>query len=601
MSGPARSPANAGADPSAEETGPEAALSGARDARSSFLRRLASQAQARDLCAFVVPGPEVARARGLDLRAAGLRVAATPRHANVLLAVGELPEGLREAAAVAYAQVPRPRAVLAVGAGDLSPLPGPDVSADAEEESLAVGVARLRRLFAEGAFAPEAAGAFEAAAFGSRTEYTCSMHPEVVRDEPSTCPKCRMDLVEREAANGGEEGDSEGGHEGHDHAHHAEERGGHEAQDDHGHAHHGAHGGTDHGGMDHGDMGFMSMVEMTQGTPRSSDGLQMEWVETPFGPLLPGLPGGLSLTFTLDGDTVAEARAGSAVGGRQESNCPVEAFVERFARLDPLSPVSYRLLALRAVEDATGAGAQGPDALARVGALECERAASHLNWLASFGHLIGYPWLARRAEDLQIALLQTDADDIPPIRAEVRKLARRVGRTPLLRRRLKGVGKLPGLAGASGPVARACGREVDARMDEEVYRSLGFEPVTEDGGDALARLRVRLAEAQRSLDLVWGTAELSGMPSVSDTVPEAGASGIGAATVETPRGAATLRATLEDGRVTVAELQTPSAGHMRLVSAVTEGREVADALVGVASLDLSPWGVTGEAPEEVAG
>ena len=30
--------------------------------------------------------------------------------------------------------------------------------------------------------------------------YTCPMHPEVVQDQPGTCPKCRMDLVKREAA-----------------------------------------------------------------------------------------------------------------------------------------------------------------------------------------------------------------------------------------------------------------------------------------------------------------------------------------------------------------------------------------------------------------
>ena len=38
-------------------------------------------------------------------------------------------------------------------------------------------------------------------------------------------------------------------------------------------------------------MGFMSMVEMTKDLPRSSDDLPMEWVEAPFGPLFPGLPG----------------------------------------------------------------------------------------------------------------------------------------------------------------------------------------------------------------------------------------------------------------------------------------------------------------------
>jgi len=592
-------------------------LSGAREARPSFLRRLVSRAAAREIHAFVVPGLEVARARGLNPGAAGLRVAPTARHANVLLIVGELPEGLREAAAVAYAQMPRPRAVLAAGVEDVSPMPGPDVSVDAEQESLSSGVAELRRRFAEGVFVPEAEG-FEAAALHDNTRYTCSMHPEVVQDEPGTCPRCGMELVPREAAD--EKGDAASDHEGHEdhgHARHGadgvhcgpdhdagEQKGGdtgeaehhgHGNQNDedgmnHGDEDHGGHEGMDHEGHDHGDMGFMSMVEMTQGTPRSSDGLQMEWVETPFGPLFPGLPGGLSLTFTLDGDTVAETEVGSAVAGRETPSCSVEAFVERFAGLDPLSPVSYRLLALRAVEHAAGAGVDGAVELARVGVLEQERAASHLNWLANFGYLIGYGWLARRAEELHLALLSADADEVDGIQAEVRKLARRVEWTPLLRRKLAGVGELPDLTSASGPVALAGGRRTDARAEEEPYRSLGFEPVVEEGGDALARLRVRLAEVDQSLDLV----KRAGEAAVAYAVPEIRASGRGAATVETPRGAATLAVTLEGGEVTVAELETPSMRHIRLVGAVTEQREVADALVGVASLDLSPWGMPGE-------
>lgn len=27
--------------------------------------------------------------------------------------------------------------------------------------------------------------------------YTCPMHPEVLSDKPGTCPKCKMDLVEK--------------------------------------------------------------------------------------------------------------------------------------------------------------------------------------------------------------------------------------------------------------------------------------------------------------------------------------------------------------------------------------------------------------------
>lgn len=30
-----------------------------------------------------------------------------------------------------------------------------------------------------------------------KVQYTCSMHPEIVQDNPGKCPKCGMDLVEK--------------------------------------------------------------------------------------------------------------------------------------------------------------------------------------------------------------------------------------------------------------------------------------------------------------------------------------------------------------------------------------------------------------------
>lgn len=219
-----------------------------------------------------------------------------------------------------------------------------------------------------------------------------------------------------------------------------------------------------------------------------------------------------------------------------------------------------------------------------MGALERERAASHQGWLSLFGRLLGDGWLERRAGRLQLALLRAqDADEVGGLRSEVERFLRSVNRTPLIKRRLRGIGALSDEVEPLGPVARAKGFTSDARAAEEVYQSLGFEPVVRDEDDALSRLRVRLAEVSQSLGLVDCVGSISASEGRLD--------GEGVAIVETPRGTARLRVTLEERAVSAVELDSPSTRHLGLIGGMVEQRELADALVGVASLDLSPWEV----------
>ncbi len=533
-------------------------ISGARQAEPTWFHRVVARAMARRLGAFVVPGPDVARAYGLDVEAAGLQTVDTPRHAGVLLLVGELPEGLREAAAVAYAQMPRPRAVFAVGAGNLAPLPDPDVSVALSQESLVAGVEELRRSLAEGAFAPE----------------TEDFEAEVVLEEKEG--EEGMDHGHMHHGSGEEEAESDGEENESDQEEDQEEESGEKEI-----------------GEDQLE-NFMSMIEMTEGMPASGDGLIMEWVPAPYGPLFPGLPGGLSLTFTLDGDTVAETEVEPGIEGHFPAALlrgPVESIAERAAKLDPLTPLAYRLLARRAVEEASGVGISDEEALSRIGALERERAASHMGWAASFGYLIGDGWLSQRAARLQLALLRaSNIEELERIRNETENFVRKALRTPLLGSKLGGIGALddPGAEVMSGPVARAAGSEKDARSEDPSYRKLSFSPIVRHGNDALTRFQLRLEESVQSLDLVLKAGIITDTVSLANNI----SSGTGTATVETPRGSATLNVTLEDGEVTAVELDAPSTRNVRLVEAVTVGKEVADALVGVGSLDLSPWEIS---------
>ncbi len=648
-------------------------ISGARQGKLSGLRQLVASAMARDPGTFVVPGHDIAWAHGLDLEAAGLQQVASPRHASVLLVIGDIPPALREAAAVIYAQMMRPRIILALGSTDLSPLPAADIVAGISQQELANGVHTLRAALAKGAFHPDVSD-FDAPVLQIRIEYTCSMHPEIIRDEPGSCPKCGMTLIQREAqATAAHEHtdhpkmkDDE--HAGMDHSmqHETpveytcpmhpevvqnepgscpkcgmdleprEEQA--DAMHDHQHMDHDAaieytcpmhpevvqnepgscpkcgmnleplaahdkqdHAGMDHSNMDHSSMdhssmdhsnmegmAFMSMIDVTKDLPRSGDGLPMEWIEAPFGPFLPGLPGGLLLTLTLDGDTVAAASARSLTentGLFKPAPIDSQSFIEQLSDMNPLAPVSYRLLACRALEDAAGIDVPIISAHARIGALERERITSHLGWLALFGQQTGFDWLTQRAAVLQRKTRHAGLKQISALKPALQSMIKRLLKAPLLKSRTVGIGKLTPDTVLYGPVARACGINNDARSTEKIFTTLGFKPARRDAGDVLARLHIRLDEIMHSISLI----EAAGAISPPAPVTTGTLSGTGKAVIETPRGMAGLQLTLQDGQVATTQLHTPSTSHVALINPLLEQQALGDALTAVCSLDLSPW------------
>ena len=496
----------------------------------SRIRRLVANEVAIDLTAFVVPDVRMAHALRLDPEAAGLRIVSNPRHASVLLIVRELPVELDEAAAIVFSQMPQPRGILIAGSSASTPnIPGV-ITTDSGQDGLIAGVERLRSLLAR---SPGTSAVFpttdEIRSHADASSRSTSFAPGPIRVNAGAIPDGKHD----DAKDGKEPASDSAGDTNH--------------TDDMGGMDHGGMGGMD--GMDHGD--FMSMVAMTEGTPRSRDGLQMEWVETPFGPLFPGLPGGLTLTLTLDGDTIARATARSTVApaaGRLPVPlpCPISSLPRRLAAIDPFAPVAYRTLAKRAIRAASVAvvRAAGDEDRSEVIALEHERVASHLGWLSAFANLIGVGWLKEQAAELNLAVGRVEMPlDVLAHHAAIEQFLRGVGRMPLLGRRLDGIGHLPReeAAQATGPVARASGQPTDARSDDPAYSGFGFQPVVADGGDAGSRLHVRLGEIRQSLGLIAAANErdnYAGTP--RRTSANVGQGGVGTASIETPRGTATL-------------------------------------------------------------
>lgn len=346
--------------------------------------------------------------------------------------------------------------------------------------------------------------------------------------------------------------------------------------------------GHDMAGMDMsgGGMGFMSMVSMTKDLPRSADGLPMEATEAAFGPFFPGLPGGLDLRLHLDGDTVTKAVITPGLLSRDFAGrlpVPAAGFADWLADLDPLTSAAYRALARRALAQAGGQPLPESELLEQMRQLEQERIASHLNWLIGFSLTIGHAWLYLAAERFY---QRWQRSAVRP--AGVAAFSKKVQRLPLLRGSLEGIGAMPLVLQhhARGPVARAAGQAHDARLADPLYQRLGFAPVVLAEDNAWGRLLVRLAEMAQSQTLLDQIGPLPTPPPAA----EAGlTTGRGRATLETPRGAATLAVEVKDGQVTAFTLHDPSTRHVALANELVRELEVGDALKTIASLDISPW------------
>lgn len=254
------------------------------------------------------------------------------------------------------------------------------------------------------------------------------------------------------------------------------------------------------------------------------DGLTLDALPIEVGPLFSGLPDGLTARVTFQGDLVHgfELRANPFVGRPLASDD------------DPF---------LRALSEPVP-----------VVELEVARACALLRWTAEALRLHGLHALSLRV--LSLALVAGPADV-----ARVRRLSRWVTGAAVTGWQTKNVGvilpeRLERLG--LGPVARAAGLGEDARIDDPVYRDLGFEPVTGRTSDARGRWRQRLAEVEQSLDLAGRAGDR-----------RIGGDGV----VECPRGR------LEPG-------SSPTARVLDLVPDLVTGMEWGDAVATLTSLDL---------------
>lgn len=274
---------------------------------------------------------------------------------------------------------------------------------------------------------------------------------------------------------------------------------------------------------------------MTGGTPYGRpmaelgpdrDGLRLDVLPTAVGPFFTALPTGLVLDVRLAGDVIVET---SASGVSAPAGNPI----------DLVSPFVRALTEQVAIAE-----------------LELARARDHLRWLAEALRVQGLPALGLRA----LALARRAE---PGRGDEIRRLAQAIARSGVYRWSLApAAGRLfhdlPGLG--LGPVSRAAGLREDVRLDDPVYRALGFEPIIGGSDTAAARWGLRLDEAARSLELAARAGDAHTTPT---------------GFVEGPRGR------LGSG-------SAPSERAITLIPALVDGLEWGDAVSALASLDIRP-------------
>jgi Ni,Fe-hydrogenase III large subunit len=228
-------------------------------------------------------------------------------------------------------------------------------------------------------------------------------------------------------------------------------------------------------------------------------------------------------------------------------------FVER---MEGLSAVGNGWAFLAAVESA--AGVTVPPAAARVRgvALELERMYNHAAAIAAVAQACGLTVGQAQAEIALERLLrvcaaafghrylfgvlapggvarapdETALDELGSVRAELRSVAEALLATNSLLDRLESTGVIGAdvarRLGLVGPVARASGLPVDVRADHPVYPYQELEPAAAADGDVLGRVRVMVAELERSGRLIddWRAA---GLAADRVAVPEAAGAALG--------------------------------------------------------------------------
>ncbi len=264
-------------------------------------------------------------------------------------------------------------------------------------------------------------------------------------------------------------------------------------------------------------------------------------VEIPIGPQHPAVHEPILLKLYADGEEVIDAEIVTGYNHRGiEKLCEVNTFYKDIfivSRTCGICNTIHGNTFVRALEYILGVDPSPRAKYLRVLALELERIHSHMLIGAVLAEIAGFDTLfmlimrdrelVMKAKEILTGCrvhadfhmpggVRRDLDEVSRSRILdiLRKLEPRIKHyrkifenDPLLTKRMLGIGKLGRDVvvshGLLGPVARASGVKIDARIEEryDAYGEVPIQIVTRDGGDVYDRMLVRWDEALISLEV----------------------------------------------------------------------------------------------------
>lgn len=357
--------------------------------------------------------------------------------------------------------------------------------------------------------------------------------------------------------------------------------------------------------------------------------LPTEHVTLNMGPQHPSTHGVLRLELVLEGEVVVESRPVIGYLHRGVEKIgearTYPAFLPYTDRLDYLSSASNNAAYVQAVEKLMGLEVPERAQYLRVIALELNRIASHLVFVATFGNDLAattaFLYAIRERElimdlfEMWVGARLTQStfklggvvEDIPEgfgekVREFCRLLPGRIDEydrlltgNRIFEARTQGVGILPPELGVdyacSGPTLRGSGVSFDLRRAApyEVYDRLDFEVVTQSTCDCLGRYLVRIEEMRQSVRILEQCLDQLPEGEVRAKVGRVVKPPAGEAygRVESPRGEFGCYVVSEGGASPArVRLRAPSFFHLAVLPQMLKGWKVGDVVAILGSIDI---------------